>query len=83
MRLRNKLQKERYIPMAVDLEGVIRVFCLVSGASMLLTGILRLIFSLRGDASRKKDIVPALVSLIMGVLVILLLPTLIMMMIFK
>ena len=43
--------------MAVDLEGVIRVFCLVSGASMLLTGILRLIFSLRGDASRKKDIV--------------------------
>lgn len=69
--------------MSVDLEGVLRIFCLISGASMVLTGILRFIFSLRGDAARRQNIISALVSVIIGVLVILFLPMFLMAMIFK
>lgn len=69
--------------MSVDLEGVLRIFCLISGASMVLTGILRFIFSLRGDVARRQNIISALVSVIIGVLVILFLPMFLMAMIFK
>ena len=35
--------KRRDIVMNVDLEGVIRIFCLISGVSAIITGILRII----------------------------------------
>ncbi len=74
--------KRRDIVMNVDLEGVIRIFCLISGVSAIITGILRIIFSL-SDERKRKNIIPAAVSIVMGILVIFLLPMFLMSMIFK
>ena len=74
--------KRRDIVMNVDLEGVIRIFCLISGVSAIITGILRIRVSL-SDERKRKNIIPAAVSIVMGILVIFLLPMFLMSMIFK